>query len=185
MAKMSYTKLKDGAPGWLKNSDAELSSKRVSPNEIIYNCMVFLSAAGVISKILFAGKRSHKKIKSRCENLRKLMGIGELPILNNLSVRNSFEHIDERFDDIFSDLKAKKITPLNVIEDSTSADELILKRFDPKELSISFSKHSLSLEDCMVEIIQVESKIRPALAQIENYGLKKFELWAPYPVVEV
>ena len=55
----------------------------------------FLVAAGNISKILWPPKRGSKK---RGEEIRTRLGIKDESVLNDRSLRNHFEHFDERLD---------------------------------------------------------------------------------------
>src|SRR5262245_26969124 len=67
-----------------------------SPLDIVAQCTLFLSAVATISKILFP---VNSKAEKRGERLRKRLQIqGAFLGPQSRSVRNSFEHIDERID---------------------------------------------------------------------------------------
>lgn len=147
-AKVSFERLKQAAPAWYTDATEEQFAEAVPPRDIMILCAAFLSAAGVISKILFAGRR-RGKIVERCECLRQLLGINDLPTLRDLSVRNSFEHIDERLDQIFSSVADDNIrpySPYSVSERPLPPGILVLKRFDPKHAYglFCYSRHHLS-----------------------------------------
>lgn len=58
-----------------------------------------LTASANVSKILWP----EKKRKTRGEYLRKLLSIDEEHLLSDRSIRNSFEHYDERIEDWFEE----------------------------------------------------------------------------------
>ena len=166
IASIVFHRLQQTAPGWYSEAPTEVVGAQMSPRDIMINCAAFLSAAAVISKILFPGARPNTKVHRRCERLRMLLEIGELPTLQKLSVRNSFEHVDERLDSIFKTFKSGSIAPISVDEDSHAKDTLVLKRFDPRNLTIAFLKAELSLPECIAEIDQIDSMIDPALKKL-------------------
>jgi len=97
-AKECYRRLCNAAPACCRHATHKQLATRVAPRDIMIDCSAFLAAAAVISKLLFSGRRTNKKVVRRCERLRALLNLSDhdLPILRNLSVRNSFEHVDER-----------------------------------------------------------------------------------------
>lgn len=174
-ARVSFDRLQSAAPAWYTDATPEQFAEAIPPREIMIQCTTFLSAAGVISKTLFAGSRTGK-VECRCKRLRQLVGINDLPTLRNLSVRNSFEHIDERLDQIFSSFASGRVEPLSVTERPPPPGTLVLKRFDPKRLTVSFATAEISVTECMSEISEIESRINPAFKKLQ--GLK-FDLWTP------
>src|SRR5207244_1291781 len=90
------------APGWRTKATSTQFANRTAIRDIMIDCTAFLSAAAVISKMLFSGGRRNTKIVRRCERLRQLLGIRQhdLPLLRNLAIRNAFEHVDERLDSL-------------------------------------------------------------------------------------
>jgi len=134
------------------------------------DCTAFLSAAAVISKILFPGGRRDKKIAHRCKRLRELLNITdcEFPLLRNLPVRNSFEHVDERLDEILADFTQGGVAPLSVHEKQPDADTIVGKRFNPKALTISFAGSELSLGESTSEIMELESRLNPGLKKLSG-----------------
>jgi len=151
-AKECDRRLRDSAPAWFTNATAEQFAKAAAPRDIMINCSAFLSAAAIISKLLFAGHRRNKKIARRCQRLRELLNLNEndLPILRTLAVRNRFEHVDEHLDKLLSSFSKGGFSPLSVHEKEPDA-VISLKRFDPKNLTISFTDAKISLADCMSE----------------------------------
>jgi hypothetical protein len=98
LAEFCYEKLRESAPGWYENSTIVDFEQALAPQEIMIFCVGFLSCAKNIARFLF----SEVKGKPRCRaaHMRDLLTVGDLPTLKNVSVRNSFEHLDERLDSI-------------------------------------------------------------------------------------
>lgn len=164
--------LRRAAPGWYSHATEQQVMEQMAPMTIMIYCTAFLSAAGVISKSLFPRR---KKVIHRCKRLRELLEIkdAELPILRDLAVRNAFEHVDERLDTILPSLTRGSFAPVSVSEASKAT--IVLKRFDPRHLTISFANTpNLSLVDCMAEISRVESQINPAFKKLAD---REFRLW--------
>lgn len=176
LAKECDRRLHDAAPAWYANATSAQFANAVSPRDIILTCTAFLSAVGVISKLLFAGRRRDKRIVRRCASLRELLKVkdGDLPILRNLGVRNGFEHVDERLDEVLPSFREGGFSTLSVHEKEPDA-KVILKRFDPRKLTISFADEKISLVDCMSEILKVEIEINPACRRLHG---PQFQLWA-------
>src|SRR5574337_20906 len=157
-ARVSFESLQCAAPAWYTDATPEQFAEAMSSRDILIQCTAFLSAAGVISKTLFAGSRKGK-VARRCKRLCQLLGINNLPTLRDLSVRNSFEHIDERLDKIFSSFASGSVHPLSVTERPPPPGTLMLKRFDPKGLMVCFATAEIFLTECMSEISEIRSRI--------------------------
>jgi hypothetical protein len=173
LAKECERLLREAAPGWYKHASDEQVLKQMSPLSIMTYCAAFLSAAGVISKSLFAGSRG-KKIAYRCAKLRELLDIKDtdLPVIRDLAVRNGFEHVDERLDEILPGFKQGSFASVSVSESPNATR--ILKHFNPRHLTISFADTRLSLKDCSPEISRIQSQINPALKKLAG---PEFKIW--------
>lgn len=175
-AKECDRRLRDAAPAWYTNAASEKFAKAMPPRDIMINCTALLSAAAVISKLLFAGRRRDKKIVHRCKRLRELLNISDngLPVLRDMAVRNRFEHVDEHLDEVLPSFTKGSFSALSVHEKEPDAG-IVLKRFDPKKLTISFADAKISLTNCISEILQVEAEIDAASKKLHG---PEFKLWA-------
>jgi hypothetical protein len=169
-------RLRDAAPAWFTKATNEQVAGSRAPRDIMIDCTGFLSAAGVLSKLLFSGRRSNRRIVHRCKRLQELLDFNEndLPLLRNLSVRNSFEHIDERLDNTLHQLKQGSFVPISVSEAAPAPGATVLKRFDPKRLEISILDEEISLADCASEIANIKARIDPAFQKLTG---SEFKLW--------
>lgn len=173
LASYSFNKLIESRKGWLKDASPEELHNAATPLEILTYCNSFLSSAAIISKILFPNSKK-RDIQNRAENLRLLIEINKLQALTNLTVRNSFEHIDERLDVYFSKFKRGAIVPFSMTEEAPSPETFVLKRFDPRNLIISFANQKIHLAPCFEEIQMLDAKIADAYGKLTG---SKIKLW--------
>src|SRR5262245_21154645 len=166
LAEHAFNRLKVTTTGWLENATPEEFENAGAPLEIFSWCTSFLSAVAVIGKILFPGKRKRHHIPERCQCLRQLLEIDQLPTLSNFAVRNAFEHVDEHLDKHLKDFTPMRtFEPMSVTEKPPS-DTLVLKRFDPRRLAIVFVDDQIELEPCMMEITEIKSRLKHAYKQL-------------------
>ena len=134
------------------------------------DCAVFLSAAGVISKIVFPrGRRPTKTAVVRSRKLKDFLGVSDLPILRDLGLRNAFEHIDERLDEEIEKNPDGVFVQYHIARTAPPAG-LILKRFDPKTKTLSYLGTALALDSCFSEIKQVEAGLKTAEERVWREG---------------
>ena len=147
------------------DKDFDASSKRPeNPVEVFSDCAAFLSSAAIIAKILFAGdgstpdkRRKNKPLRiahARALALRSLLGVGLLPTLRSIGVRNAFEHIDERLDRQLEDNLSGRFVWLNTTSQQ-DAQTLALKWFNPRTLELSYLGEALDLRACNLEMKSV------------------------------
>ena len=173
LAELAFNHLKVAANGWLEGVSPEQFENATSPLEIVSWCTSLLSAAAVIGRMLFPGKRK-SPIPERCRRLRQLLEIDQLPTLSNFAVRNSFEHVDERLDLHLRNFTQGSWDPISVTEKPPSST-LLLKRFDPKRLAISFVHHEIELAPCIAEITEVKSRIDGAFKKLQGSPVTLWE----------
>lgn len=150
-------------------TDISVSSNEPRPQtplEVVGDCTIFLSAAGVISKLLFP-RGTKTATQNRGRRLRELLEIADLPNLASSTVRNSFEHIDERLDRLLSSFKGGSICPISVARERPE-QSIVLKRFDPNSLSILFLDDAVSLESCYAETLKLEATLPAAFDQLRQ-----------------
>jgi len=142
LAKHAYSRLAEYARVQLDRDYDTKKARPLTPIEVIADCTVFLSAAGVIAKLLFPRKPS---AAARAVALRRKLGIISLPHLNSTAVRNSFEHIDERLDRVVRDHKGQDVCQIHVARRQPQ-QAVVLKRFDPNSVSLCLLGDTLDLK---------------------------------------
>lgn len=174
LVKRYGARLRDAASGWQVKTFGNHENDRVAPIDIVAWCTVCLSSMGVIQRILFAGKRSSKKVINRCDSLRQLLNITNLPVLTSVAVRNAWEHLDERLDGVLHNYQGGSILEIHVYEKLPQPGTIILKRFDPVNLIIHFGNDSIPLLPSLEEIGLLETKINDAFQVLNT---KDVRLW--------
>jgi hypothetical protein len=90
--------------------------------------------------------------------LRTKLGVAELPHLLTRGVRNSYEHVDERLDDLSKATAYETICLVDITSDRTG-NTLVLKKLDPEQGTIEFLGDSISIEGCFAEIKKIEEAL--------------------------
>ena len=168
LAKHAYSRLAEYTRVQLDRDYDVKKARPLTPIEVIADCTVFLSAAAVIAKLLFPRESS---AGARALDLRTKLGVNSLPHLNSTAVRNSFEHIDERLDRIVRDHKGQEVCQIHVARQQPQ-QSVVLKRFDPNCLSLSFLGDTLDLRACHSELLELERLLKHALkpSRVEDSG---------------
>ncbi len=122
-----------------------------------------------ISKILWGSSESNQS-QTRGKYIRESLGISEDSIFHhqNRNVRNDFDHIDERLDDIEAGILKKGPSDRNIgdilsmFADKKPAD--YMRHYDPNSQMIYFGRSNLSIRDLKIELnklgIEVNKKIK-------------------------
>ncbi len=161
LAKHSYARLLEYARVQMQRDYASKKGRANTPIEVVADCVTFLSAAGVIAKILFpTSTRSRAKIRG--PNLRRLLKVPDSLQLNSTLIRNAFEHIDDRIDEVIQKHSGQEIALLHVARPKPKSP-IVMKHFDPDTVSLSFLGKSIALGTYYSEILLVEKLTQAAL----------------------
>lgn len=117
--------------------------------EVLADCSAFLAACAILSHCLYPAKKG--LAARRGKRLRELMNIEHLPALRSLEVRNSFAHIDERLDQLLKENATDEIVQIHLARTPPTAN-LVLKRFNPSTLTISYLDQEANLALCAEEV---------------------------------
>lgn len=151
LAQQAYEHLVEYSVAVDKNNNARERDGN-SPSVVIAHCVGFLSAVAVISKILFPVKRNSV---NRGQRLRTRLDLANLPGIEARSVRNSYEHIDEKVDELRISGTAAQVCLMDISVEAPDPP-VVLKRFDPVSRKIEFLGDKLDLETCYAEVVRVE-----------------------------
>jgi hypothetical protein len=173
LARYAFERLREQARCDIERDFKSLKPRSNGPTEIFAHCTVFLSAAGVISKILFPTGKNRTRV-TRGERLRALLEFErrDLPTLNTLGVRNAFEHIDRELDH-FLESSPAELVQYHLTRHAPPKGVAVLKRFDPRSLSLSYLDTRLDLRACYSEIELVEERVSKARGRVRlSRGLR-------------
>lgn len=165
----SAAKLEAAAKHWIDLSQGIDDGGKAPPIDIVADCFTCLSAAAAISKMLFLGERTGKKanrIKQRCLALMQLLGNPPLSALESLSVRNSWEHLDERLDEHLETQICRSHAEIHVSPEPPRPETFVSRHFDPKSMEIRFAGAVFALAPIVAESKLLSARVDFALKQM-------------------
>jgi len=167
----SFKRLEIAAEHWIKVCSGKgTSGEIISPLEIMAECTVCLSAVAAIRRMLYPSKKSGIEANKRGAFLLKLLNLPLLKCVSNATVRNSWEHNDQRLDNLLRSRVVGKtrITDTYVSTKVPEKDIIVLRRFNPVELSIYFSNDKIDLKQCSEEISELLESISSYYQNLEE-----------------
>lgn len=165
--KRSFEQLEIAAEHWVNISKGIDDGKKFSPLKIISECTVCLSAMSAIKRMLNADKPP--AAQKRSFTLFELLGSPSLDNVFSKSVRNSWEHHDERLDRVLRDyIGGKGVSEIYVSATPPKEGTLVLKRFNPNDMSIHFLDNVVELPPCLEEINQLLLAINDTISGLHR-----------------
>lgn len=162
-------RLELGAEHWLNASKGIDDGTKFSPLEIIAECTVCLSAMSAIRRLLFP----KGELKQRGETLRNLLNNPVLKYVTSTTVRNSWEHHDERLQNILSRRAiGTSFSEIHVHPKTPKENSIVLRRFDPTNMSIHFTGETIELKPCVSEIQTLKQEINNAFVKLQFEKIK-------------
>lgn len=141
------------------------------PIEVVKECGACLSAATAISRMLILGDRRGKRsarIPKRCAVLMNLLGNPKLDALSSMTVRNSWEHLDERLDEVLSALSYTSYEEIRVAAAPADPKTFVHRQFDPVSLEIRQGPDSVPLEPLIGECQELVKRVETALRLLQS-----------------
>ncbi len=145
-----------------------------SPIELLASINLFINSTSIIKKIFFPVPDKNTENKDftvyRGKKLLNFFSNPQLTHLRKVKVRNSYEHIDDRFDNIFQNHNNKKLVLYDCTKNSNTEDELVIKKFHPVEFTISLEhRHEeINVKKLYEEISLIEQNIEIARKAINQ-----------------
>lgn len=158
--------LREASVHWHKLARGVDDGTAFPPIEIVGRCSVIVSAAASVSRMLFVGKREGAKAKRlarRCEVLMVLLGNPQLDSIRWLEVRNSWEHLDERLDEVLVARSYKSYSEVHVSPQPPSADTFVNRHFDPTRFVIRHGPDAVALNPIIQECELLVDRVARAL----------------------
>jgi hypothetical protein len=148
----------------LQSKLAEMAGEELSnastPLEFWSALQSILFASANVSKILWPGK----KRKARGEYLRVLLGIEDKHMLSDRSIRNSFEHYDERIENWFDERETAVYRDLVLeacLTDPSMTSRVSHRSYDQYSFVLKFRDESLNIKELLTELATLRDKCRP------------------------
>lgn len=119
-----------------------------------------LSASANVSKILWP----HKRRNARGVYLRKLLNVDDECLLSDRSIRNSFEHYDERIEDWFEEHETATYRDLALearVPGSLMLPQFSHRSYDQYTHDLTFRNETINLRELLSELAKLNEKCRP------------------------
>jgi hypothetical protein len=170
----AFAHLEDAADHWIKLARGEDFDRKVPPLDILNWCTACLSAMAAIRRLVAAGQ-PNAVADYRRKVLREFLKDPTLTHVCSATVRNAWEHLDERMDRIIPHMTSGSVSHIYVAADPPGPGAVTLKRFDPVGFSISFTDEVIPLRPAAQEIAALLGCLDDALKRLAN------EVVAPWP----
>jgi hypothetical protein len=138
---------------------AEEANKALQQHDVkrvFYAMQNLLNAAANISKILWG---SGGKYADARKPLRDIIGINDGSPLREVTMRNNFEHIDERIDRWWKESKGHNLTDMNIGPVSTPNEIDNFRNFNPTTKNMTFWGQEFNLQKLVDEAGTILSKL--------------------------
>lgn len=174
----SSDRLKAAASHWKALDQGVDDGLSYPPIDIAADCTLLLTSAAAVSRSLFLGDRRGRraqKAATRSTALIELLGNPQLPTLQSLAVRNSWEHLDERLDDLLSERAYTSYSEIHVQVQAPKAGTFALRIFDPVNLEIGYGPDRISLVILCAEACEVRSRVEQAIQTLNTREVLLYE----------
>ena len=174
LAQAAIERLQAAAAAWRNNIPG-----KGAPLQIVSDCIVCLSASAAIYRLLEPGERKGKRLPvpaKRCKALRRVLGYPPLVEAKKQGTRNSWEHMDERLDVVFTSRSYTKFSPVHLAPQPPTPDTFVHHHFDPVAVAIKHGPDSIRLEALHGECSNLLEAIRYAMLELA------IGVHAPYPI---
>jgi hypothetical protein len=123
---------------------------------IFYALQNILNASANISKALW-GQRG--KFASERKHLRESIGVNDESPLRNVTMRNNFEHFDERLDRWWKESKQHNMADFNLGAIGGIAEIDSFRCFDPRTSDVSFWGQNFNVQNLIDEVCRILPKL--------------------------
>jgi len=144
--------------------------------EFFREAQAMLNHAGAVSRLLWPPRIADGQKRSRAEargnELRKALGIVEPHVLQDRSLRNHLEHLDERLDDWAESSKNRiigdqLIGPVGVIGGSVVKATEIIRHYDPSTSTFIFRGELFDMSQLLAGVGEVRRLAQSRLASLK------------------
>ena len=146
-------------------NDVSVGLKRRDSKFIFYALQNFLNAGANISKLLWGqGGKFERKRKA----LRDSICVDNNSPLRQVTMRNNFEHFDDRLDKWWKQSKRHNYFDLNLMSRTAiiGADEIDrFRAFDPSSSTLTFWSQDFNLKELMDEVQKILPRLEAEAAK--------------------
>ena len=174
LVQRASVQLEDGADHWVKLAHGQDFDRKFPPLDILAWCTVCLAGMAAIRRLLVDGEPK-PLAKRRRSALQRLLDNPPLPNLASVTVRNSWEHLDDRLDTIIPKMTSGSISHLHVAAAAPGAETTALRRFDPLTLTIYFADQAIALRPAIAEVGALQDCLDEAMQKLQTEIVKPWK----------
>jgi hypothetical protein len=156
---------------------------RGSPSEFFREAGDFLQHSSAVSRLLWPpggnSRQKKKRAKQRGAHLQKALEIADDHCLKDRTLRDHFEHFDERLDDWAETSPHKNIVdnmigPRNAIGGDAIRDQDIMRLFDPATKTLIFRGQKFDVQALVTGLTDIQAKANRRVEVLEaNRRMKR------------
>jgi hypothetical protein len=140
-------------------AEINVALKERNIERVFYGLQNFLNAGANISKSLWGGGG---RLATERKPLRDSIGVDDTSPLREVTMRNNFEHLDERLDRWWKESKAHNhidliVGPKNTIAGAAETDKF--RHFDPTTTDLVFWGQEFNLQQIVTEVQRILPKL--------------------------
>lgn len=148
-----------------------------SPSEFFREAGNFLQHSSAVSRLLWPpstmNRLKKKRAKKRGGHLQNTLAIDDGHSLRDRTLRDHFEHFDERLDDWAETSPHKNIVdnmigPRNAIGGDSIKDQDIMKLFDPATNMLIFRGERFNVQALVDGLTEVQAKATKRIAMLDS-----------------
>jgi len=132
---------------------------RDDPLEAFFYVQAILTAAAIISQILWSSPGARRKARDRAATLRAAFGVSDESPLRPRSLRGHFAHFDERLDDWVKE-RPGHYTDLNMTDSRVINPRGALRHLDPTTLKVTYHGDGIALPELERAVRDLAKSIR-------------------------
>lgn len=168
--RLGVSRLERAAEHW-KALESGIDDGQVAPPiDIVADCTVCLASLAAVRRVLRPSPKAPTTARERATAIDGLLGQPPLTNVTSVSVRNSWEHLDERLDDWLGSRTpgSGSVTEIHVSCKPPSPTTTVLRRFDPVQFAIHFGGSVVPLKDCVMEMDDLQKRIDQAYVKLQT-----------------
>lgn len=165
----SVSRLERAAEHWRALESGIDDGQVAPPIDIVADCTVCLASLAAVRRVLRPSQSAPKTARTRATAINGLLGQPPLTHVTSVSVRNAWEHLDERLDDLLARRTpgSGSVTEIHVSCKPPSPNTIVLRQFDPTQFTIHFGSSVVPLKECVVEMDDLQKRIDHAYVKLQ------------------
>ncbi len=130
-----------------------------TPGDVLAWGFISLACLNHIRLMLQPTRKSSEAKKKRCGFLNRLLGHPRLDNVLAAATRHSWEHFDDRLDDIIGRPRPKSYQHFHVSDGPPDSGTLVFRSIDTKRITIRVLDDEIAIEPCLTEVKALDGAV--------------------------